>query len=99
MEKYLESSLLWTELKTLPNEWPENSSFLFTFWGLYRIESRIPQGNVLGPILYLLHPADLPTTPDATIATYARYAAILALFADPVIAHQNLQASLSKIQE
>lgn len=48
--------------------------------------------------MYLLYTADLPTTRETTAATYADDTAILASHSDPVLASENLQQHLNKIQ-
>ena len=66
---------------------------------LHEILSGVPQGSVLGPVLYLLFTADLPTSFGVTTATFADDTAILAASKDPVIANQRLQQSLYSIQK
>jgi hypothetical protein len=54
------------------------------------INSEVPQGNILGSVIYLLYTPDLPVALDSTTATYAD---------DTAVAHNNhLEASL-RLQE
>jgi len=65
---------------------------------LKNINFGVPQGNVLGPLSYLLYTADLSISLDIIIATYADNTAILASHKDHIIASQRLQESLFYIQ-
>lgn len=66
---------------------------------LCRITSDVPQGSVLGPILYTIYTADLPTMDTTTIATYADDTAILATHTELLIASTNLQHHMYALED
>jgi hypothetical protein len=59
----------------------------------------VPQGSVQGPQLFLIYTADMSTSWESIIATYADDAALLAADSDPGIASQKLQTNLGAIQK
>ncbi|KAI5726243.1 hypothetical protein M8J77_025720 [Diaphorina citri] len=65
----------------------------------HKINASVPQGSVLGPFLYVLYTADLPTTDETTIATFADDTAVLSKHQDPTIASDHLQSYLDKLQD
>ncbi|GBP43992.1 Probable RNA-directed DNA polymerase from transposon X-element [Eumeta japonica] len=61
------------------------------------INAGVPQGSVLGPLLYLIYTSDLPTSDCITTGTFADDTAILASHQDPAEASKILQDGLNNI--
>lgn len=68
------------------------------FTNLRNINSGVPQGSILGPMLYSLYTADLPTSRSTMTATFADDTVILASHTDATTASKNLQTGLNEIQ-
>lgn len=66
---------------------------------LHPIAAGVPQGSVLGPILYSLFTADFPQSQNVLTATYADDTAILVKNKNPILATECLQNNLQEIQE
>ena len=65
----------------------------------FSIEAGIPQGSVLGPLLFSIYTADLPILSEITLATFADDTALLASHADPIIASSTLQRGLDSMEK
>ncbi|GBP64842.1 RNA-directed DNA polymerase from mobile element jockey [Eumeta japonica] len=65
---------------------------------LQKINSGVPQGSILGPVLYLIFTADIPTYEDTITATYADDTALLSVDKDSCTASAKLQAHVFKVE-
>lgn len=66
---------------------------------IYPINSGVPQGSVLGPLLYNLFTADIPTREDTNMGTFADDTVILCQHKNAQIATRRLQLHLNTLSE
>jgi histone H2A len=66
---------------------------------LYNIQLGVPQGNILGPLLYSIFTADLPEAEQTMTETYADDTAILASHQNPITASRKLQNHLHEFEK
>ena len=66
---------------------------------LYTIQSGVPQGSILEPILYSIFTADLPGTEQTLTVTYVDDTAILASHQNPITASRKIQNHLNQFEE
>lgn len=60
---------------------------------VHEIKSDVSQGSIMGPVLYLIHTADIPTTDYTMTATYADDMALLSAHSNPETASSRLQCA------
>lgn len=74
-------------------------SYEEVFSGFYSIKAGVPQGSVLGPLLYLIYTADMPTTNETFIGAYADDTVIMAAADTLGAATKCLEKTLDKINQ
>ena len=89
------SKLLPKSFSSLLTSYLQNRFFRIRYYDAYSsyrvIEAGVPQGSILGPILYLLYTSDVPVVPGVKVATFADDTAFLATGADSQTSARKLQ--------
>lgn len=64
-----------------------------------RISAGVPQGSILGPFLYLLFTADMPTSSLVNTSTFADDTAFISTHENPVLASAQLQSHIKELEK
>jgi hypothetical protein len=86
-------------LKSYLNERQFETKFNVETSSRFHIHSGVPQGSILGSLLYVLYTSDLPTARETTLGIFADDTAIFATHEDPMIASLNLHDHLHIIEK
>lgn len=62
------------------------------------ISAGVPQGSILGPMMYILYTADMPTNSQIHTSTFADDTAFMSTHKDPKIASSNLQSHIHELE-
>ena len=66
---------------------------------LKEIKAGVPQGSVLGPVIYLLYTSDLPQLENSTVATFADDTVILTVGNSNEKCTGKLQTAINQIKK
>lgn len=67
------------------------------FSTLHPITTGVPQGSILGPILYLIFTCDLPINPDCFVGTFADDTVIMSSGKNSSLVTEKLQTALNQV--
>jgi len=66
---------------------------------IFPVLAGVPQGSILGPLLYSVFTSDIPSHPKTNLSTFADDTAILSRHSKPHMASRNLQQHLNSISQ
>jgi hypothetical protein len=97
--KRISPSSYFNLLKSYLNESQFETKFNGETSSRFHIHSGVPQGSILGPLLYVLYTSDLPTSRETILGTFADDATMFATHEDPTIDSLNLQEHFHIIEK